>query len=121
MNTRVLGELEQQVMNIVWKLNGCSIKKVVIEIKRKKKIAYTTVATILQRLFYKELVNRKVTKQGYWYFPRISRESYIKNLATSFLRKMTYTFGDIAITSFAESLESLPKKKKRFLLELLRK
>lgn len=121
MKPRTLGELEQQVMNILWKCDGCSIRDIVTEIKKKRKIAYTTVATILQRLFEKKLVNRKAQKQGYWYTTKVSKESYIKNLATSFLRKMTYSFGDVAITSFAESLESLPKKKKKYLLQLLRK
>ncbi|OGK20936.1 hypothetical protein A2866_00265 [Candidatus Roizmanbacteria bacterium RIFCSPHIGHO2_01_FULL_39_8] len=120
METRVLGDLEQQVMNIVWKCNGCSVRDVVIEIKKKKKIAYTTVATILQRLFDKKVVDRKVQKKGYWYFPRISKESYIKTLAKSFLQKMTHSFGDVAIASFAESLESLPKDKKKYLLQLLK-
>ena len=119
MKPQTLGELEQQVMKIVWECNGCSARDIVTEIKKKRKIAYTTVATILQRLFDKELVDRKTQKQGYWYSPRISKESYLKNLAKSFLRKMTYSFGDVAITSFVESLESLPKKKKKYLLQLL--
>lgn len=121
MEAKHLGELEQQVMNIVWKYKGCSIRNIVSNIQKKRKIAYTTVATILQRLYEKELVDRKQEKHGYWYFAKISKESYIKNLASSFLRKMTHSFGDLAITSFAETLDSLPNKKKKYLLELLRK
>lgn len=121
MIARVLGELEQQVMNIVWRCDSCSIRDVTLEINKKRKIAYTTVATILQRLFDKKLVDRKYGKYGYWYYPKISQESYIKNLATSFLRRITDSFGDLAITSFVESIESLPKKKRKHLLELLNK
>ncbi|OGK13180.1 hypothetical protein A3C98_00630 [Candidatus Roizmanbacteria bacterium RIFCSPHIGHO2_02_FULL_37_15] len=121
MKTRSLGELEQQVMNIVWRSRGCSTREIVDEIRKKRSIAYTTIATILQRLYGKELVDRKIHQQGYWYFPRISKESYIKNLATSFLRKITYSYGDVAITSFAESLDHLPRKKKKYLLQLLKK
>ncbi|MBI4008808.1 BlaI/MecI/CopY family transcriptional regulator [Candidatus Roizmanbacteria bacterium] len=120
MDSRTLGELEQKIMDIVWRCKGCFTRDIVNEIKKKRKIAYTTVATILQRLFDKKLVNRKVQKQGYWYFPRISKESYIKTLAKSFLQKMTHSFGDVAIASFAESLESLPKDKRKYLLQLLR-
>lgn len=119
MIVKTLGELEQRVMEIVWKCKECSVRDILQDLHKKRSIAYTTVATILQRLFNKGLVGRKTEKNGYQYFPRISKESYAKSLTRSFVKKLGKSFGDIAISSFAEGIKSLPKEKKNYLLKIL--
>lgn len=121
MKAKTLGELEQVVMEIVWKSKNFTVRKVLQEIRKKRPIAYTTVATILQRLFEKGLVARVAVKNNYMYSPKISKGSYAKSLAMSFVRKLEKTFGDVAISSFAESIESLPRDKKKYLLKILSK
>jgi len=107
-------------MDIVWELGQCSVKEVLERINQNKQLAYTTIATILQRLYEKCLVTRKGQGVAYFYSPKLSKKSYSKNLAQSFLNKFFSSYGDVAITSFAESIEKLPKKKKEYLLELLK-
>lgn len=119
MKPRVLGELEQDVMEIVWNNPNSSISAILDGLRKKREIAYTTVATILQRLFDKGLVERTQTKGHYVYLPKLSKSEYSKKLIKNFLHTITNTFGDVAITSFAESIDSLPKKKKEYLLKLL--
>ena len=121
MKTNVLGELEQQVMDIVWSRKQSSIRDIVNELKQHREIAYTTVATILQRLFDKGIVDRKEgsEKLGNIYFSKVTKESYIKNLSQSFMNKLMNSFGDVALASFAESIEELPKEKREQLLKLL--
>lgn len=121
MKPKQISELEQKVMNIIWELNNCSVKDVLIQIQNEKKIAYTTVATILQRLSEKGMVNRKEGKSGFVYSPKVSKENYSKNIARSFLKKFISSFGDAAIASFAESIDDLPQNKRKYLLELLEK
>ncbi|MCR4312757.1 MAG: BlaI/MecI/CopY family transcriptional regulator, partial [Candidatus Roizmanbacteria bacterium] len=116
---RALGKLEQSVMEVVWKNKNCLIREIVQTLQKKRSIAYTTVATILQRLFIKGLVGRKTEKNGYWYFPKISKDSYVKTLSKNFIKTLVNSFGDIAVSSFAESIENLPKEKKRYLLKIL--
>lgn len=114
-----LGELEKQVMDIVWEQKRCSAREVLMSLKTEKKLAYTTVATILQRLFDKGMVSRKEDKSGYIYFAKVSKEKYSKNIAQSFLNSFIDSYGDTAIASFAESVDNLPEKKKKYFLELL--
>ena len=120
MKTKELGELGQEVMDIIWEKQKCTIRDVVNELQQTRQIAYTTVATILQRLYDKGLLKRTDEgKKGHVYTPKISKKIYTKNLAQSFLNKFMGSFGDIALASFVESIEELPKKKKEYFLKLL--
>lgn len=121
MKPKQLSELEQEVMNIVWECEGCSVRDVLERLNKKKKLAYTTVATILQRLHEKGLVNRGNKDSTLFYSPKISKESYSAKMAHLFINKFFNAFGDAAITSFAESIEKLPKGKKNYFLQLLDK
>ena len=119
MKTTSLGELEQQIMDIVWERKQCSAREVLTKLEKNKKLAYTTVATILQRLYEKGLVKRTDDKSGYIYSPKLSKESYSRNIAQSFLKKFINSFGDTAIASFAQSVDRLPTKKREYFLKLL--
>lgn len=114
-----LGILEKQVMNIVWQQKSCSIRDVLKILEPEKKLAYTTVATVLQRLCDKGLLKRKEGKIGYIYSPKLSKESYSKNIAQSFLKNFIDSFGDTAIASFADSIEKLPDEKRKYFIQLL--
>jgi len=119
MKTRQLSGLEQEIMNIVWELEGCSVRGVLEKINQDKQLAYTTVATILQRLHKKGLVTRRGEGISFIYSPKLSKETYSKNLAQTFISKFFNSFGDVGLASFAESIDELPSQKKGYLLELL--
>lgn len=118
---KTLSPLEQEVMNVVWELNECSIRDVVEKLNQEKKRAYTTVATVLQRLFEKSVVNRNSHGTILFYKPKVSKEIYGKKMAKSFIHTFMSSFGEVAIVSFAESIDNLPKDKKDYLLQLLEK
>ncbi len=119
MRAKTLGKLEHLVMEILWKNNQAAVRDILLKIKKNRPIAYTTVATILQRLFDKGLVGRKTEKKGYQYYPKVSKESYVTLLTKSFVKKLEQSFGSLAINSFAGSIEDLPKEKKQYLLKIL--
>lgn len=119
MKTTNLGELEKQIMDIVWECKSCSARDILTKLEKDRKLAYTTVATILQRLYDKGLVTRKDDKLGHIYSPKLSKEKYSRNIAQSFLNKFIHSFGDAAIASFAESIDKLPEEKRKYFLEIL--
>ena len=106
-------------MNVVWECGDCSVREVLTRINKKKKLAYTTISTILQRLYDKGLVARTNMRLVIYYSPKLSKENYSKNMARSFIAKFFNSFGDAAIASFAESIDKLPKSKKEYFLKLL--
>jgi len=117
--SKQISELESQIMNIVWELKRCSVRDVVDNLKIQKKLAYTTVATILQRLYEKGLVKREEDKLAILYSPKVSKESYSKKIAKVITNNFFDTFGDIGVASFADSIDKLPKEKKKYFLQLL--
>lgn len=119
MKPKKISELEQQVMNIVWSLKKCSVRDVLTIIGKTKPVAYTTILTVLQRLYEKGLVVKKREGKAFLYKPKVSKELYSRSMAQGFLRKFINSFGDIGIASFAESIESLSTKEKEYLIELL--
>lgn len=113
-----MSKLEQEVMAIVWKCKSCSVRDVMAKLYNTR-LAYTTVATILQRLYKKGIVARKEQGVSFVYLPKVTKETYAKKLAQVFMRNFYSAFNDTAIVSFAESIETLPKEKKSYFLKLL--
>src|SRR6266700_4117915 len=118
MKQKPLSNLEQEAMNIVWEQKKCSVRDVFTELNKNRSIAYPTVATILRRLEAKELVTKNSHSMTFSYTPKISKEEYSKGLASSFIKKFMQSFGDTAMASFVESLDELPKEKRKHFLKL---
>lgn len=108
-------------MSIVWTLGKCSVRDVLNKLNTEKKLAYTTVATLLQRLYGKGLVNRNDDNLTLLYSPKISKETYGKKMAKLLTNSFFKSYGDTAIASFAESIDKLPKQKREYFLKLLNK
>lgn len=121
MINKSISELEQQTMNIVWMLKKCSVRDVLTRLNTRKKLAYTTVATLLQRLHKKGLVNRNNKHLTLLYSPKMSKELYGRQLAEQLTNDFLKSFGDTGIASFAESIDKLPKQKREYFLKLLNK
>ncbi len=83
---RLLRDLELEVMNEIWRLKKPPLKGVHTGILRHRKVAYTTIATVVERLVKKGFIRRHDDQPLYHYSAAISaREvasafvSHIKN------------------------------------------
>lgn len=114
-----LGELGQEIMEIIWNDKTATLKGVTFRLRKKRKIAYTTVATILQRLLERGILKREYKEGHSVYTPQFSKQVYLSQLVKGFINKALINYGDLAISSFVEGLDSLPKTKKSYLLKLL--
>ncbi len=117
---KIISPLEKEIMDLVWGGGGTTVGQIHKGISNQK-LAYTTVATILQRLYNKGLLERKREGRAHVYLAKVSKKSYSKQLIKGFLNKLFNSYGDAAVVSFAESIEKLPEEKKRYLLKLLNK
>ena len=104
--SKVLGELEADVMKAVWSLQKGNVKEVHAEVNTGRSSAITTVATVLDRLHGKGLVQRALVKDGgirYEYSPAMSRVQFEGTVVRNVFKGLFETFGDSAISYLVQN------------------
>jgi predicted transcriptional regulator len=81
---RVLGELEQRVMEVLWEAAPLPVREVQRRLGRGR-LAYTTVMTTLDRLYKKHLLAREKAGLAYLYRPAIDRAEYQRRVVEAAL------------------------------------
>lgn len=124
MASYTLGELESEIMDLLWQHNGntkCTVQFTLQELRKRRStnIAYTTVATVLNRLYEKKLVSRTSEKNFHYFSPKVTKNEFSQSVVQRFMNDFMSSFGDVAIPSFAGGLNNLNEKDKRMLIELL--
>lgn len=76
--SKLLTETELQMMQALWKLNEGTVHEVQETIKGEKKLAYTSVSTILRILEQKGFVKSRKDGRGHVYLPTLAKENYEK-------------------------------------------
>lgn len=105
-----LGPLENDVMEVVWRKKSVTVKDVVEELKTRHKLAYTTVLTILSRLWKKGVLERSKTGKSFTYTPKVDRQQTVQSIIRSTLHSMVDKYGDEAISAFIDEVSSLKKE-----------
>lgn len=119
MKTKPLSELEQEIMDVVWELESCTVRDVLDRISQKRKLAYTTVMTIMGRLVEKGVLSRKPDGVSYLYYPKVSKENFIARSVHYIFTTAVTSFGQEAVTHFAKEIQKLSPKKRRELIKSL--
>ncbi|MBN2137389.1 MAG: BlaI/MecI/CopY family transcriptional regulator [Sedimentisphaerales bacterium] len=68
-----LGELQRAVLEIIWQLGRANVHEVRHRLARKKKLAYTTVLTTLQKLEKTGWLTHETEGKSYIYIPTSTR------------------------------------------------
>jgi BlaI family penicillinase repressor len=92
-----LGELQRAVIEIVWDLGAATVHQVRKQLGRKKKLAYTTVLTAMQKLEKAGWLRHRVQGKSYLYLPTRTREEAGAKSVRKFVERM---FGGDAILMF---------------------
>ena len=83
-NMKELTKAEEQIMQILWKINKGFVNDILEEFPLPKP-AYNTVSTIVRILEKKEFVSHKAYGKTHEYFPLISKEEYTKTYLKGFM------------------------------------
>lgn len=103
---KVLGDLEANIMKTVWTIQAGDVKTIHEHLNRERKAAVTTVATVLDRLHSKGLVERELVKEGgirYVYSPAMTRNQFDSTVVRNVLRGLFESFGESVISYLVES------------------
>ena len=117
---KVLGELESEIMEIIWRQKKpVSVKDVAEILSNKRQLAYTTVMTIMARLINKGILIRNLNGRSYWYKSKISKEQFTAKAAHNIFSAAVSTLGEEVLTHFIKEIRKISPKKRRQLLKIL--
>jgi predicted transcriptional regulator len=118
-----LGPLGAEILETVWDSGEepVTVRVVYEELRRKTKIAYTTVMSTMDRLYDKGLLDRKVErgKGGVFfvYWPKLGKKSFEESAVRTVVSSLFKNFGSTVtnalveeVASNKEDLEALQKK-----------
>ncbi|MEK7189531.1 MAG: BlaI/MecI/CopY family transcriptional regulator [Patescibacteria group bacterium] len=101
------GELEAVIMDTVWRLGQASVKDVLNKLAKHRQVAYTTVMTVMSRLFTKGILKRQLDANGaYLYTPKQNRASFLAAASKQAVGRLLKTYGEVAVAQFFDILES---------------
>ena len=104
-----LGALQARALQALYKQGPSSVREIADALK--DKFAYTTVMTVLGRLYEKGLVGREQRGKGYLYTPRYSLEELRDRMAKYLVDGIVEDFGDVALAHFAGALDRLDRRR----------
>lgn len=114
-----LTKAEEQIMQILWKLNEGFVNDIIDKMPEPKP-AYNTVSTIVRILEKKGFVNHKAFGKTYQYFPIVSKREYTRTFMKNFMgsyfgnsfREMVSFFAkedNISVNEIEEMMQDIKK------------
>jgi len=108
-----LGELQAHILGALQKLGKASAREIMHELGNKRHVAYTTVSTVLDRLYRKGLVKRsKVIGRGgvKYVYSSATPVDMQTNLVQRALNQLVSAFGPSIVPTIYDSLEQISKE-----------
>jgi predicted transcriptional regulator len=107
-----LGELEAEILGAVQKLGKASAREVMKEVSARH-LAYTTISTVLDRLYQKDMVNRTrvIGRGGTKYMYSSSSSADLRaNIVNKALDRLVSAFGPSIVPTIYDSLNEISKE-----------
>ena len=118
----VLHELEQAVMEEIWRREQTSVREVMEALNGRGETdrAYTTYMTIMSRLDSKGLLSRRREGKTDLYRAVYTRDRYADLRARAAIDSVVDQFGDVALTHIARQMARLDPQHRRSLERIAR-
>jgi len=111
-----LGDLEAAMLEELWAANSpLTVKEFHDKIAPHRGTAVTTVATILDRLYRKGMLSRKLVKEGgphYVYSPRLTKNEFKHVVVNNVMGALLRGFNDMTVAYLAEKMADKPRDRK---------
>lgn len=115
------GELEQSILDAVWRRGPSTVREVLSDLGRRAG-AYTTIMTVMNRLTAQGVLRRRMGQQGaFTYHPTKTRDELCAAATRASLDELVRQYGEVALAQFIERLDAIPEQKVRQLRERLKK
>jgi predicted transcriptional regulator len=85
---KLLTDVELEMMRVLWDLGEGSVAEVLRRLPADRKLAYTSVSTMLRILVQKRMVSSRKEGWGHLYTPLVNREAYGKASVQNLVEKV---------------------------------
>ena len=96
--------LEKDILAVLWQKNKVTVREIYSLLRKKRVLALSSVAVLLDRLYEQGIVSRTIHKgKGgihYTYFPKKDKCEFEKSLIESTVNKLIRQFGNTATSYF---------------------
>lgn len=103
----LLGPLEQDVMDVVWRMRDVTVRDVHVVLAATREIAYTTVMTTMSRLARKGILQRDTADLAHRYRPAVSRDQYARGAVGDVLTWLLERYPEPAVAYLADVVDEL--------------
>jgi predicted transcriptional regulator len=86
--SRTLTEQELEIMKVVWELPAATVRDVYEALLRRRKIAYTTVMTMMNILEEKGYLKKRAGEKAHVYRPAQAKAKVIRSMVQEFLERV---------------------------------
>lgn len=101
-----LTKAEEEIMQIIWKLERCTVRDVIDQLNQKPAPPHSTISSVVRILEKKGFLDHKAYGRTYEYFTIISKEEYSKGSVSSLVQN--YFGGSVKrLVSFLVKKENL--------------
>ena len=115
----VLGPLGAAVMRVAWEQGECTVASVTDALNAgDRQLAYTTVMTVMGRLFERGLLQRTRRGRQYIYRPASDEPTLIEMMGGRAVDQLMERYGTTALRQFAHRLADIDPELRAQLLEL---
>ena len=100
-------------MAVFWSRDDATVRQVLEALNegRKPRLAYTTVLTLVGRLWERGFLERQPEGRGFRYRATRTREELLGELSDELIDRLLDDFGEIAVARLGERLQSLDPAK----------
>jgi BlaI family penicillinase repressor len=84
----VLTEQELEIMKIIWRRGSATVRDVYEELLTRRKIAYTTVMTMMGILDQKGYLKKTADERAYVYTPAQPQDEVVGNMVQDFVKRV---------------------------------
>ena len=102
-----LGDQEHLVLTTAWRLGPCTVRQVFEAVGRPQGLAYTTIATVLDRLHAKGLVARELEGKSHIYKATKKRGAIERARTKSLLGKILGVDPVPAVATLVDAVEAI--------------
>lgn len=98
----VLGELQTEVMEILWREAKLTVNEVESRLQRQREIAHTTVLTTLDRMHRSGYLTREKEGKAFVYTPRYTKDEFERGMAQEVIGALLNQFHEPALSAFVD-------------------